>query len=264
MPVHQQVSSIQGSRGNPAPAGAALLRVALLAACVALGACTTVGMHTRQRVAVDYGPPLQMRVCVLKAPGVTAQRVDALVAAVNRELTTYGIEVTVPWMRPWPRPGFTFQRLFDDVSRRQLEAPCDRLMAFGDRNVGDFLWGLAMPEILGAVDDDTHTRGYVVATRVSLNQLITSPTAVTVHEFYHLLGCPHAASMAVCYGRIAALKRSYDPRSDFFPGIGRDARILLTRDDANFVMQGVVAKVSQPAILAADVAADAPPEAAAP
>ena len=252
MPGCQQVSATAESGREPAFSVPSLFRIAVAAACLALSACTTVGMHTRHRVAMEYGPPVQMRVCVLKAPGVTTQRVGELVAAVNKEFAAYGIEVIVPWMRPWPRPGFTFQRLFDDVSRRELEAPCDRLLAFGDRNVGDFVWALAMPEILGAVDDDTHTRGYVVATRASLNQLITSPSAVTVHEFYHLLGCPHAASMSVCYGRIAALKRSYDPRTDFFPGLGRDGRILLTRNDVNFVMQGVTGRGSQPGILAAD------------
>ena len=181
-----------------------------------------------------------MRVCVLKTPGVTTQRVSQLVAAVNNEFAAYGIEIIVPWVRSWTRSGFTFRRLFDDVTRRQLEAPCDRLMAFVDRNAGDFFWGLAMPEVLGAVDDDTHTHGYVVATGASLNQVFTSPTATTVHEFYHLLGCPHAGSMSDCYGRIAALKRSFDPGADFFPGVGRGAQFLLTREAANVVMQGSI------------------------
>lgn len=264
MPGRQPVSAIVDTRGQAAFWVPSLLRIAVVAACVALGACTTVGVHTRQRLAVAYGPPVQMRVCVLRAPGVSPQRVDALVAAVNSAFAAYGIEVIVPWMRPWPRPGFTFQRLFDDLARRALEAPCDRLMAFGDRHVGDFLWGLTMPEVLGAVDDDTHTRGYVVATRVSLNQLITPPAAVTVHEFYHLLGCRHAASMSDCYGRIAALKRSYDPRTDFFPGVGRDARFLLTRHAVNSVMQGAVGLESQAGILALDTAAEPAPEVANP
>ena len=199
-----------------------------------------------------------MRVCVLRTPGVTTQRVSELVAAVNTEFAAYGIEVVVPWMRPWARSGFTYQRLFDDVTRRELEAPCDRLMAFVDRNVGDFFWGLAMPEVLGAVDDDTHTHGYVVATRVSLNQLFTSPSATTVHEFYHLLGCPHAGSMSDCYGRIAALKRSIDPRTDFLPGVGRDARFLLTRKATNVVMQGAIGMESQPERFAADTAPKRP------
>jgi hypothetical protein len=208
----------------------------VVAACVALGACTTVGMHTRQRDAVAFGPPVQMRVCVLRAPGVTTQRVDALIDAVNAEFSAYGIEVVVPWMHPWARPGFTYRRVLDDVARRELEPPCDRLVAFVDRHAGDFLWGLAMPEVLGAVDDDTHTRGFVIATRGSLNQWFMSPKAATVHEFLHLLGCPHAASKSRCYETIAALKRSIAPGTDLLPGIGRDGRFLLTRQAVNSAM----------------------------
>lgn len=240
MPGRQPVRAMLDPRGHAGLSGPSQLRIAVVAACLALGACSTVGVHTRQRVTVDYGPPVQMRVCVLRAPGVTPQRVSELVGAVNREFAGYGIEVVVTWMRPWTRPGFTFQRLFDDVARREIEAPCDRLMAFGDRSAGDFFWGLVMPEVLGAVDEVTHTHGFVVATRVSLNQLFTSPAAATIHEFYHLLGCPHAGSMSACYDRIAALKRSYDPRADFLPGVGPDARFLLSRDAVNLAMRGAI------------------------
>lgn len=254
MQGHQQVSAPLEPRGHAGRSVPSLLRIVVVAACLALGACTTMGVHTKQRVAMEYGPPVPMRVCVLKAPGVTTQRVNELVAAVNTEFAAYGIEVVVPWMRPWERSGFTFQRLFDDVTSRPLEPPCDRLMAFVDRNVGDFLWGLAMPEVLGAVDDNTHTHGFVIATRVSLNQLFSSPTAITVHEFYHFLGCPHAGSLSDCYGRIAALKRSFDPRTDFFPGIGRDGRFLLTRNAVHYAMHGAPAMEAQHEALAADMA----------
>ena len=46
-----------------------------------------------------------------------------------------------------------------------------------------------MPEVLGSVDDTIRTRGYVVATQASFNQLFTPPPKATVHDFYHLLGC---------------------------------------------------------------------------
>ena len=237
MPDLQQANALLESRGQVEHSAPWLPRITVVAACVALGACTTVGMQTRQRVTIDYGPPVQMRVCVLKAPGVTPQRVSDLVGAVNTEFAPYGIQVVVPWMRPWARSGFTYRQLFDEVAARELEPPCDRLMAFVDRNVGDFLWSLAMPEVLGAVDDDTHTHGFVIANWGSLNQLIASPKTTTVHEFYHLLGCPHAVSLSYCYGRIAALKRSLASTPDFFPGVGRDEQFLLSRNAVNDVMQ---------------------------
>ena len=160
-----------------------------------------------------------LRVCVLQAAGVSDARVDRLLASVNREFAAYGIEVVVPWVRPWQRPGFGHEAMFDDVARRPLESPCDRLVAFADRNAGDFLWGLALPEVLGSVDDATHTRGFVVANRASINQVFMPPGKVAVHEFYHLLGCPHSGSLTRCYERIARLKKAHS--GDFFPGMDR-------------------------------------------
>ena len=213
----------------------------LCALLVALAACTSVGTHTRERLALDYGPPMQLRVCVLHTPDVAPRRIDALVAAVNEEFQAYGITVVVPWVRPWQRAGFTHERLFEDVAQRRLEAPCDRLVAFVDRNAGDALWGLLMPEVLGMVDEATHTRGYVVATRASLNQLFVPPSKATVHEFYHLLGCPHAGSMDGCYRAIAALKRAHDASADFVPGIDPAGGFVTTREDANQTLRDALA-----------------------
>ncbi len=214
--------------------------IALLCA-VLLCACTSVGVHTRQHQVIAYGPPVQMQVCILRAPGVSAQRVDRLIAAVNTEFRPYGIEIVVPWVRPWTRPGFRHRSVFEDVIARELESPCDRLVAFVDRHAGDFVWGLLMPEVLGMVDDATHTRGFVVATRASLNQLLMSPEKASVHEFYHLLGCPHASALTQCYGRIAAIKRLHNPGADFFPGIGQDGRFIRTREAANAALRQAVA-----------------------
>ena len=208
----------------------------------ALSACTTVGVHTKERTSVDYGPARQLRVCVLAAPKVSPERVDGLMLAVNREFEPYAITVTVPWVRPWARPGFTEKSIIDDVIRHDLEAPCDRLVALVDRNAGDFLWGLVMPEILGAVEENTHTHGYIVATTGSLNQVFMDPGAGTVHEFYHLLGCPHSLSMTRCYGIIAALKHQADPDADFFPGITSGGSYLKTRDAVNERLHAAIAE----------------------
>ena len=217
------------------------LSLALFASGVLLG-CTTVGVPTSQQQAFDYGPPMQLRVCVLRTDGVSPERVDKLIAAVNSEFEPYGIEVVVPWVRPWKRTSFTHATMVEDVVGRELEAPCDRLIGFVDRNVGDFLWGLVMPEVLGSVDDTTHTRGYVVATQVSFNQLFSSPAKTTIHEFYHLLGCPHARAMTNCYSRIAALKRHTRHDADFFPGVSAHGRFLVTREEANGELRLAVAR----------------------
>ncbi|GAB3347857.1 hypothetical protein [Lysobacter tyrosinilyticus] len=205
-------------------------------------ACTSVGVHTRSQSARDYGPPAQLRVCLLRAEGVSQQRADDLIAAVNDEFKTYGIEVVVPWVRSWERPGFGHRTLIDDVVARELEPPCDRLVALVDRNAGDALWGMLMPEVLGAVDDATHTRGFVVANAASLNQLFMPPSKVAVHEFYHLLGCPHAASLTRCYGQIERLKRQIATRQpEFFPAMDAYGTLLVTRDEANSELRRALA-----------------------
>jgi len=219
----------------------------LVCGCVvAMAGCTSVGTHTRERNALGYGPPMQLRVCVLHTPGVAPQRIDALIHAVNDEFAGYGIEVVVPWSRPWQRAGFTHGRLFDDIAHRELEAPCDRLVAFVDRNAGDALWGLVMPEVLGMVDEATHTRGYVVATRASLNQLFVPPSKATVHEFYHLLGCPHSGTMDACYRQIAALKGAHAADADFVPGVDQTGAFVMTRENANQTLRDALA--GQPAM----------------
>jgi hypothetical protein len=84
-----------------------------------IGGCTTVGVNTRERTTIDYGPPVSLNVWVLRSPGVTAQRVDERVTAANTEFAPYGIRIAVPWERSWTRAGFTHSSLFDDVARRE-------------------------------------------------------------------------------------------------------------------------------------------------
>lgn len=215
---------------------------ALLTTLAVCAGCTGIGMHTKEREAVDYGPPQTLEVCLLVHPDVPANRADELIAAVDKEFATYGIDVTVPWVREWQRPGFTAATILMEIMGRELEAPCDRLMGLVDRHAGDFLWGLVMPEVLGAVDDVTRTRGFVVATMGSVNQVFAEPMLATVHEFYHLVGCGHGASKTKCYHEIAKMKASRPAESDFFPGVTDDGKYLLTREEANEAIRKFIAE----------------------
>jgi hypothetical protein len=203
-------------------------------AAALLAGCTTVGVHTRAIDAIEYGPPQTVRVCLLKTADVPAARVDSIVAALNAEFGRYGLSIEVPWVRPWVRPGFQAGAIFEDLLPRELEPPCDRLFALVDRHAGDMLWGLVLPEVLGAVDTVTSTRGFVVATYASLNQVVAGPEAAAIHEFYHLLGCPHGMTLTACYPRIARLKAARDPAADFLPGVEMEQeKHLTTREAAN-------------------------------
>jgi hypothetical protein len=207
-------------------------RSALLAAALLLGACTTVGRpDSAERARHDYGERAQIRVCVLRDAGVSEARARQLLAAVDREMDAYAIDVSVPWTKPWRRPGFTVAAIMDELRRQPLPEPCDRLLALVSRHLGDALWGIFLPETLGAVETASHTRGYVVARSASLNQLISPPEQIAQHEFYHMLGCGHALSLRECYGQIAELKRSHDPAADFFPGLGPERQLLRSRDE---------------------------------
>ncbi len=206
---------------------------ALVATIAACAGCTTIGAHTQERGKVDYGPAQGLEVCLLKSEDVPPERVEELVAAVNQEFGPYAITVSVPWVHPWQRPSFTASGIMEDVMVRDLEPPCDRLVALVDRHAGDFVWGLLLPEILGEVDDITRTRGFVVATWGSINQVFMEPSAATVHEFYHLVGCGHGVSKSKCYHEIAAMKAARPPDSDFMPGLTKDHEYLLTVDAAN-------------------------------
>jgi hypothetical protein len=190
-----------------------------LSGLLALTGCTTVGMHTQARKKVDFGPPATVRVCLLKTSDISERRAETLQGVVQREFAQYGLHIEVPWVREWQRPGFEVGSILNDLLQRPLEPPCDRLFGLVDRHLGDFAWGLVMPEVLGAVDGPSATRGYVVATFGSVNQLFMFPEQAIVHEFYHLFGCPHGFTLSKCYQSIAAVKAAVQPDADFFPGV---------------------------------------------
>jgi hypothetical protein len=211
----------------------------VLTALVLASGCEAIGVRDRGYLAsLDFGAPREIRVCILKAPRVQDTRARQLIRAMADEMAPFGIDVAVPWVRPWQRPGFTEAPILRDVAARELEPPCDRLIALVDRHAGDALWGLLLlPEIVGSVETATMTRGYVVANRATMTQWWTPPTSVARHEFYHLLGCPHAASRRLCYRRVAALKRIAGD-AEFFPSMTLDGRVLLTRGEANERISG--------------------------
>jgi hypothetical protein len=122
--------------------------------------------------------------------------------------------------------------ILQEVSAHPLECPCDRLVFFVGRGFRDFLWGMVMPEVLGAVEDTTLTKGYAVAEWGSLRQVLSllSPEDISVHEFYHLLGCGHGLSATPCYERIAQIKwaarTNRETGRDFFSAMKLSGEIL--------------------------------------
>lgn len=203
-----------------------------------LTSCTSIG-PSGVLPDTDMGPRVELRVCIYKDVNVSDRRVASIIAALQKEFAQYGLIIQVPSIKEWQRPCFQHQGILRDIAERPLEPPFDRSLALVGRDMGDFLWGSLLPEILGAVETRTHTKGYVVAEIGSLNQLLTfqSPQKAAVHEFYHMLGINHMDGRRTINKKIARLKSlSIENRQagrDFFPGIDSNGNFYLSRNEVN-------------------------------
>jgi hypothetical protein len=207
---------------------------AWLVAALALAGCASTG-HLSTKP--DFGEPRVLRVCVLRDPAVSEAGVSALLDAWRAELAPLGITITLPWVRPWPRPAFTGRGIAEAVATIPLEPGCDRLLAMIGRHAGDAAYAvltaiIPVGEYLGWVDNITQTRGFVVAAwSPSLCQVMAGgPADTLIHEGYHLLGCRHEA-LVDCHATIARLKR--EAPGEFFPSQGDGGWIAATREAAN-------------------------------
>ena len=205
---------------------------------IAMTACTSMGSHNvLARTDVDFGPAERLSFCLLVDEGITERAARQLIDdAWREEGALYGLTIDVVSVAPWPRPAYTMNGILDALLRHPLHPQCDRVFALVGRHLGDVVWGLiGLPEVLGAVDDNTSTHGYAVVKRVSLNQVFMPPTSVVRHEIYHLLGCAEHFNMSGCYETITTMKRrKREGGSDFFPAwdVIND-RLLLSRDAVN-------------------------------
>jgi len=201
-----------------------------------LSACTSVGVPVGSGPAAhDFGPEMEICLCVYQDTGVSDETTQTILEAIREEFAPMGLAVKTPWIRPWERPAFSQKGITRDVAHRPLEAPCDRILALVGRDARDFLWGALMPEILGAVETRTNSKGYVVAEVGSLNQVLTfeSPSGAAVHEFYHLLGVRHGIDRSAAYDQVRRIKnlavRNRLAGRDFFPAMSAKGRVYTTR-----------------------------------
>jgi len=224
---------------------------ALCVVTTALTACTSIGsdnVHVRQRV--DFGPPDVLSLCLLVDDGIADTMAEAIINdAWHDEGAVYGLRINVVSVRAWRRPAFTSDGIMKALLRQPLPAGCDRLFALVGRHAGDALWGLfGLPEVLGAVSNDTSTHGFAVVGGVSLNQVFISPRNVVHHEIHHLLGCDVHFNMSRCYDTIATMKRQRLAGADFFPAWDAvNRRLLVSRDAVNTRLRDVSSGgISQP------------------
>jgi hypothetical protein len=241
-----------GTGARP-PAAHASTRLANLLLAVALAGCTSIGVHDqRLRQQIDFGARDDLALCLYLDEGISEDRARALIGEAWRdEAPLFGLDVRVASVVRWKRPAYTMGGIVDGLRREPLGPGCDRVLALIGRHLGDVLWGLLpLPEVLGAVNDETLTHGYVIAERATLNQLFMPPAAIIRHELYHLLGCDAHFQMGRCYAQIAALKRWKRERgSDFLPSWDLINQCLLpTRDAVNARLAAVLHAEAVPAV----------------
>ena len=216
-----------------------LLRILAL---VLLAGCTSMGAHNHAALRqLDFGAKDTFAVCLYLDEGISEEQARALIDEAWRdEAPLYGLEVKIASVTRWRRPAFTMDGIVDALRREPLLPGCDRILALIGRHFGDVVWGLLLPEYLGAVNDETLTHGYVIARRASLNQLFEPPRSVVRHELYHLLGCEEHFAMEHCYQRIASLKRTKQALgSDFFPAWDMSNNVILvSREAVNALLAG--------------------------
>jgi hypothetical protein len=215
------------------------VRAAAAASLVSLllAGCTGVGMHSAvARAQHDFGKPDSLRLCLYLDAGIGEEQARSLIEEAWREdARLYGLSVQVASVTRWRRPAFTVEGILLALRGESLPAGCDRIFALLGRHAGDAIWALFLPEVLGAVNDETLTHGYAVAESVSLNQLLKPPRDVVRHELYHLLGCDTHFQMERCYEQIARLKRwKQTNSSDFFPAWDLlNQQMLISREAVN-------------------------------
>lgn len=206
-------------------------------ALASLMGCTSIGSTGLPPEAsdIDLGPDVELHLCVYQDKDVSDKRAAAIIAAIQKEFVQYGLIIKVAAIKAWQRPGFMHRDILRDIARRPLEPPFDRTLALVGRDMRDFAWGILLPEVYGAVETWTRTKGYVVAEMGSLNQLLTfqSPLQAAVHEFYHMLGVEHMDGERIICEKIARLKRqaveNRQSGQDFFPGISNSGKLYLSR-----------------------------------
>jgi len=195
-----------------------------------------------------FGAPQTVHVCVYLDKGVTKDDAMALMqTSIDEDSRYYNLNIVPEGFQTMERQGFFHDDILCSVESIPLTGSCDRVFYFANHTTADYIYanaplvaGVALPEVLGEVDDLTMTHGFAYAGNDGITSLTYGgPSKVTWHEFYHLVGsCPHAWTMDACYARIATLKQTA-AQSDagFFPSMSIDAQhVFKSRDQVNVAL----------------------------
>ena len=217
----------------------------LILSCATVG---PIGSHDPESLErIDFGEDMTIRFCIYKEDTLSPEIARRLVAAANKELKLFRLKIKISSIKNWTRPGFTAFALQDSMLRIPLQAPCDRMAILVDRTFGDLVWGAILPNVLGAVEQMTSTRGFMVAKTSSLGHyFMGGPEATFTHEVYHLLGCVHKLTLNNCYQRIQKLKKeasnSRELGLEFFPSLSVTETVFRNRNEVNEILKVALEK----------------------
>jgi hypothetical protein len=222
------------------PTEALVLGIILLQGCA-----TSIGKwDQRSYAATDFGAWRTVNVCMYRDAGVPVEREQQLLRETIEEWKQFNVSLNIIDRGEMERQGFWHNQLSNQIDSVRLTPPCDRVFWLVNRTAADYLYAdgpafltlgtlIAMPEVMGEVDDPTMSHGWATAYGDSLNSLLMRPSAVLKHEFYHLVGsCPHGLTMDACYERIADLKHSQG-RAGWYPSIGINGQEFLDPQEAD-------------------------------
>jgi hypothetical protein len=201
--------------------------------------CTTIGFHNKNELKnYQFSDEVIYKFCILKEESISDFRIDSLIEDLSIELQMYNIKLDAKVLSNFSRPAFTTKNIYRVISSLPLPENCDRLMVFLNRNLFDFLIHIIMPEVMGLVEGDTRTRGYIYADYLSINILVGgTPSNILIHENYHFLGCNHNIIMNECYKSIFEHRKeaslNYKKEIDFFPSLWQNFFFIKKREQVN-------------------------------
>jgi len=202
---------------------------------------------------MDFGKPNEVQFCVYASEGISKERTEKFFAGWNeKEATKYQLYARIASFQIYERKNFFHSGILKNIMEIPIPDECDRVLALISRNVGDVIWGLtALPEVLGEVNDETLTHGFVVGKMGSLNQLLMSPRKGFLHELFHFFSCGHAILKSDCYQMIKSLKdvavqvreqNGYERFGvkPYFPSKGVNAPIFIFREQVNGTLKNLL------------------------
>ncbi len=189
---------------------------------------------------------LAIRVCALLDDGVSSEEAADILADWNEaEGRRYALRFELAEATPVARSPWNPTAPMVIARSTPLAPPCDRILFFVSAGALEYAWGVAaiagVPILLGEVDDETGTRGWIQTRWISpLLQVLSwmPPPVVARHELFHFLGCPHALARTECDSGIGTLRGAAG--ADFFPAmspLGGPRPIFQTRAEVDAALQ---------------------------